>query len=247
MGRRSKIAVLDVDGTLLPGALGIDLLRELRRAGECEPEAADAVLRVLEAFGRGELDFHSMATRAYAHYADALRGRDCDVVEAMAGQVWARRRRDLFAFVPELLECLEVHGYEPILISGSPVEIVCRVAEALGIDHARGAVFGRHAGVYEGTVVCASGVPGHKARILAEMTRDRSLGRCFALGDSLTDVAVFERVAVPLVFQPGPVLSSIAADRRWPVATASDVIARTRSLLEGAAFAPTPGRGALRC
>jgi len=247
MGRRSTIAVLDIDGTLLPGALGIELLQGLRRANVCDPDAAEAVLRVLDAFGRGELDFRSMATRAYAHYADALRGRDCGVVEAVAGETWARRRPHLFAFVPELLDCLRAHGYQPMLISGSPAEMVRLVAEDLGIADAHGAVFGRQSGVYTGTVERASGVPGHKARIFTEATLGRSLGRCFALGDSFTDVAMFERVSLPLVFEPGPVLEAIAAERGWSIATASDVVARTRLLIVGAASARIPEQGALRC
>jgi phosphoserine phosphatase len=227
-------AVLDLDGTLYPGAVGIDWLRALMDADVCERAAGLRVFAILDDHRRGVIDFQTMAARAYAAFASALAGTEVEAAEAIARSVWARQREQLFAFVPELLACLREHGQEPVLISGSPIEMVELVAAELGIAVARGAVFGRDAGRYTGSVDLSSGMPGEKPKILAAIARDGHdlvLDRCFALGNSITDAKLFECVGIPLAFEPDADLLALADAHGWRVATRHDVLACSRSLL----------------
>jgi phosphoserine phosphatase len=236
--------VLDLDGTLYAGAVGIDWLRGLMDAGVCEPAAGQRVFEILDARQRRVIDFQTMATLAYDAFASALAGIEVETAEAIARSVWARQREQLFAFVPELISCLREHGCEPMLISGSPIEMVELVAEELGIAVARGAVFGRHAGRYTGSVDLSSGMLGEKPKILAairqgrELGLDFALGHSFALGNSLTDAKLFECVGLPLAFEPDADLLTLAEAHGWRVATRDDVLASTRSLLEARACSP---------
>jgi phosphoserine phosphatase len=220
---------------LYPGAVGIDWLRALMDAGVCGRAAGQRVFSVLDDHRNGVIDFQTMAARAYATFASALAGTEVQTAEAIARSAWARHRKQLFAFVPELLACLREHGQEPMLISGSPIEMVELVAQDLGIAFARGAVFGREAGRYTGTVDLSSGMPGQKPKILAAMGPELSLDRCFALGNSLTDATLFECVGFPLAFEPDADLLALADARGWRVANRYDVLACSRSLLAGRA------------
>jgi phosphoserine phosphatase len=238
-------AVLDLDGTLYPGAVGIDWLHGLIDAGVCERAAGQRVFAVLDDHRRGIVDFPTMAARAYAAFASALAGIEVESAEAIARSVWARQREQLFAFVPELIACLRAHGQEPVLISGSPIEMVELVAAELGIAVARGAVFGRDAGRYTGSVDLSSGMPGEKPKILAAVGRELALvggelalDRCFALGNSMTDAKLFECVGIPLAFEPDAELLELAEANGWRVATRHDVLACSRSLLDAAAQSP---------
>ena len=56
------------------------------------------------------------------------------------------------------------------------------------------------------------------------------------LGDSITDSVLFERLGLPLAFEPEPALRVLAQQRGWAVATREDVLERTRMLLA----APVP-------
>lgn len=224
-------AILDLDGTLYPGAVGIDWLRALIDVGVCERAAGLRVFMVLDDYRGGLIDFQTMAARAYAAFASALAGTEVEAAEAIARSVWARQREQLFAFVPELLACLREHGQEPMLISGSPIEMVELVAEDLGIAVARGAVFGREAGRYTGAVDLSSGMPGEKPKILAVIGPELVLDRCFALGNSVTDATLFECVGIPLAFEPDADLLVLADAHGWQVATRDDVLACARSLL----------------
>lgn len=233
MTAKPTIAILDVDGTLFPGALGVELLHELVRVGTCDPAAARPVMEVLAEHRSGAIGFASMATRAYQAYAAALAGRETAEVEAHARNLWASLRGRLFEFVPALISSLRARGYTIMLISGSPIEMIRLVADELEIPQAYGAVFSRDRGRYTGAIDLSSGVPGEKARIFAAATRELELDtpRCFAIGDSLTDVALFERVGLALAFEPEPELSTIAQSRGWPVATQANVLAQARALL----------------
>lgn len=214
--------------------MGIDWLRGLIDAGVCERAAGQRVFAVLDDHRNGVIDFQSMAARAYAAFASALAGIEVETAEAIARSVWARQRAQLFAFVPELLVCLREHEQEPMLISGSPIEMVELVAEDLGIAVARGAVFGREAGRYTGAVALSSGMPGEKPSILAAIAcerRELALDRCFALGNSITDATLFECVGFPLAFEPDADLLALADAHGWRVATRHDVLACARSLL----------------
>jgi HAD superfamily phosphoserine phosphatase-like hydrolase len=233
MTAEQTIAILDVDGTLFPGALGVELLHELMRTGACNHQAAERVLEVLAAYASGAIEFSSMATRAYQAYAAALAGHACETTEAHAQTVWAAQRSRLFEFVPALISSLRARGYTIMLISGSPVEMIRLVADELGIPEAHGAVFTRQDGRYTGAIDLSSGVPGEKARIFAAATRDRDVcaRHCFAIGDSLTDAALFECVGLPLAFEPAPELSTIAQTRGWTIATQANVLAQAQALL----------------
>jgi phosphoserine phosphatase len=229
----ARAAILDVDGTLYPGALGVDLLGALVETGTCELRACARVYEVLTEYRRGVIDFSTMAARAYAAYAAALAGREVGRVEAVARELWASKRAQLFAFVPELLACLRARGFVPMLISGSPVEMISLVAEELGIELAHGAVFARAAGHYTGRVELSSGRPGEKLRIFTATAADRfALAQSFAIGDSLTDAALFERVASAIAFEPDGELSELARAHGWTIATRDDVIAQTHALLD---------------
>lgn len=246
MSNELKAAVLDVDGTLYPGALGIELLRALMAAGACDHSRAEGVFDVLRQYKQGVIDFPTMATRAYPLYAQALEGVRCDTVDGLARKVWEAERGKLFGFVRPLVGLLHEAGYWSMLISGSPQEMVQRVADELGIPQARGALFTRSEGLYTGGVDLSSGALGEKSRIFDAVTRGQAvcLERCFALGDSITDAALFERLGLPLVFEPEPALRELAQQRGWAVATREDVLERTRTLL--AALPPVaspPPRG----
>jgi phosphoserine phosphatase len=237
-------AVLDLDGTLYPGAVGVDWLRGLMDAGVCEQAAARLVFEILDQHRKGVIDFPTMAARAYAAFASSLAGTKVETAEAIARSVWACKREQLFAFVPELIACLREHGLEPMLISGSPIEMVELVANELGISIARGAVFAREAGCYTGEIELSSGTLGEKPKLLATIRPEHELplDRCFALGNSLTDAKLFECVGLPLAFEPDAELLALAQTHGWRVATRYDVLVTTRSLLRPLLFAPPLAR-----
>jgi len=228
-----RLAILDMDGTLYPGALGVELLRALIASGVCDPERGQPVFDVLHQYRTGQVDFATMSVEAYQLFAAALKDCACADVDRVAQETWQRERARLFPFATELVRILEAGGYAPVLISGSPHEVVRLLAGELGIARFCGAVFSRHGGFYTGEVELASAVLGTKQLILSTLVAGQTVRwqDSLAMGDSPTDAALFELVGLPVAFEPDPALRSIALQRGWTLADRDTVLDTVRALL----------------
>lgn len=227
-----KVAVLDVDGTLYPGALGLQLLQALTADGISDKSKSEDIFKVIDKYRLSEIDFQTMATSAYTLCAEAIAGISQTVMQRIARQVWQQERTKLFPFVPKLIDLLKSQGYSVVLISGSPNEIVCCLAEEFGILKYQGSIFATHEGKYSGKVNLLSGALGEKYSIFLEMVKDWrvNLEESFAMGDSITDTALLEIVGKPLVFEPHPSLMLVAQEKGWLVTNRNDVVKHVMEL-----------------
>lgn len=244
MSIHERVAVLDVDRMLLSGTTGLDLLQALLEAGVCDPALARTVFEIVAACRGGRLEPGVAAPRAARAFGLALAGHPAEVVEGLARRTWARARGELRPFVPELLRLLRGRGYEPMLISGSPNEMVGLIAADLGIERAYGAVLARRLGRYTGAVELTPGVPGHKSRVLASALRGRlvDLGASLALCASIADLDLLDLLGTGLVLEPSPELATAALARELPLATQDDLLEQTEALLDAVqARRPRPG------
>jgi HAD superfamily hydrolase (TIGR01490 family) len=227
-----KVAVLDIDGTLYPGALGIPLLQALTADGISDKSKSEDIFKVINKYRLNEIDFQTMATGAYTLYAEAIAGISQTVMQRIARQVWQQEQSKLFPFVPKLIDILKSQGYSIVLISGSPNEIVCCLAEEFGILKYQGSTFATDQGKYSGKVILLSGTIGKKYSILLEMVKDWrvNLEESFAMGDSITDTVLLQIVGKPLVFEPHPSLMLVAQEKGWLVTNRNDVLKHVMEL-----------------
>lgn len=232
-----RLAILDADGTLYPGALGVELLRSLIASGVCDRARSQPVFDVLHQYRSGRVDFATMSVHAYRHFAAALKGCACVDVDRVAQETWQHERDRLFPFATELVRILEAGGHVPVLISGSPREMVQRLAGELGIARFCGAVFSQHGGLYTGEIELASAVLGAKQVILSTMLAGQEVRwqASLAIGDSITDAALFELVGSPIAFEPDPALRSLAFQRGWTIADRDTLLDTVRALLRESA------------
>ncbi|HLP88293.1 MAG TPA: HAD-IB family hydrolase [Nostocaceae cyanobacterium] len=221
-----KVAALDIDGTLYPGALGLKLLQALTANGISDKSKSEDIFKVVERYRLNEIDFQTMATTAYTLCAEAIAGISQAVMQHIARQVWQQERTKLFPFVPQLIEVLKSQGYSLVLISGSPDEIVCCLAEEFGISKYQGSIFATHQGKYTGQVSLLSGALGKKYSIFSQMVKDWrvNLEESLAIGDSITDTALLQIVGKPVVFEPHPSLMLVAQEKGWLVTNRNDVV-----------------------
>ena len=227
-----KVAALDIDGTLYPGALGLQLLQALAANGISDKSKSKNVFEVVEKYRLNEIDFQTMSTNAYTLYAEAIAGISQAVMQHIANQVWLQERTKLFAFVPKLINILKSQGYSIVLISGSPDEIVCCLAQEFGISKYQGSIFATYQGKYTGKVNLLSGSLGKKYSIFLQMAKDWkvNLEESLAIGDSITDTPLLEIVSKPLVFEPHPSLMLLAQQKSWLVTNRNDIVKHVMEL-----------------
>ncbi|MEU9186685.1 haloacid dehalogenase-like hydrolase [Streptomyces sp. NPDC048484] len=213
-----RFAVLDLDGTLHPGTLGLKLLAALADHGICDSEQASRLADFLGSLPPHQLHTGAASQRAYQLYAQAVAGARPEAVHHVATQVWKRERAGLFAFVRPALTLLRNRSYTVVLLSGSPQEIVRAAVTDLGITVCQGAEFETDGTVYNGRIGAAPGMPGAKATILHSVLHAAwSPADSIAIGNSAADIEVLAQVGHPIAFEPQPPLRQAAALHGWRV------------------------------
>ncbi|MFC4554489.1 HAD family hydrolase [Georgenia faecalis] len=212
-------AFFDVDNTIIRGASGYHLARELFRR---------------KFFGVRDIAFfagHYLAytvlgenvTRIADIRARALRvvhGRTVaeivSIGEEVYDQVLANR---VFPAARALIDGHLAAGHQVWLITATPTEIGELIGRRLGATGALGTVAESEDGVYTGRLrgSLLHG-EGKKAAALALAEREGiDLERSYAYGDSLNDVPILGAVGHPCAINPEPRLRLHASDVGWPV------------------------------
>ncbi|MFG2913072.1 haloacid dehalogenase-like hydrolase [Kitasatospora sp. NPDC048298] len=225
-----RLAVLDVDGTLLPQSPGAELPRRLAAAGLVRDDGWRALSDFLSGLPEGALEQPATAAAAYALFGAMLEGAPADAVEQVTAQVWASRRDQVFAFARPLVRALRARGFVPALVSVGPHGLVAALARELGIALYRGTRLDVAADRCTGRI---QAVAGRKPEVAEELVADAGGGTIdwpgsLAIGNSLADVRLLERVSTPLAFEPTPALRHHAEARGWPVVNRTTLLPRFR-------------------
>jgi HAD superfamily hydrolase (TIGR01490 family) len=119
-----------------------------------------------------------------------------------------------------LLSDARALGQDRIVVSASPIELVSRIATALGLE---GAVAtrseldgeGRYTGHLAGEFCYGAGKVIEIEKLAAE--RGYDLARCAAYSDSISDLPMMERVGMAVAVNPDRELRELARERGWRI------------------------------
>jgi len=231
-----RIAILDMDGTLVSGFVAGTFVQELRTLPGADHAAVNEALDLLRRYRDREITHEACARGFYPAYGRALRGLSAPLLRELGVRAWKRHRDALFPHARPLVSLLRTHGLEICLISGSPAEALAPAAVDLGVDRFWGSTAELRGGVATGRLLCSPALPGGKRAILDGLGRETPVawGASFAIGDSASDVEALGRVGLPLAFEPDPALRRVATGLAWPVADRDTVLDLVHVLLNGA-------------
>lgn len=218
-----KLALFDLDHTLLPVDSADNWLRYLAKMAGLDAAALDA---------------HNARIGGYA---DAYRAGRFDVEDYLQFQMgmltrfprpqlelWRAHYLRDFIFPNIRLEALELvdrwrcDGYQTVLITGTTAFISRPIAAAFGLDHLLAVepeqIDGRFTGRYTGTHTHMEG----KVRAVDAFlrARDLTLDQCadsVFYSDSFNDLPLLSRVRRPIATNADPRLRAIATERGWPL------------------------------
>ena len=185
--------------------------------------------------------------------ANAVRDR---ILEAIRGS----RMEDLLALgddiIPRLLDdvrkesqgFIDLHtetGRHTYMVTASPIEIVQRLSNELGMTGAIATVAETVDGVYTGELsepFCYGPAKADAIRRVAER-EGYDLELCYAYSDSASDLPMLEVVGHPVAVNPDNGLEAVARGRGWPIVefsrTARKVIRTTTASVGAVALAAT--------
>ncbi len=209
------IAFFDIDHTIIHGSSMERLfVRYLMKKGYIK--AIDA-LRTVAFISTHLLDTSGIAMRSRRPY---LQGKSVELMEAQATQCFNDLIQPLVS-KDALLEIKEHKkaGHQIVLLSGTLemlARLLCRYVDAdyyiacrtLEVD-----------GYFTGIVAPPIPYGEGKRKIVLSYAREKgiNLRECYAYGDSMADLGVFESVGNSYMVNPGRRLSAIAQKRGWKI------------------------------
>jgi len=211
-------AFFDLDRTLIRGSANFPLARAAFKAGyvpkkQLVHDAVNAVTFLL----RGASDERSEALRH--RILDAVAGHSVDKVTALGEHFIPQLAATV---MPESALLLAEHarrGEDRVVVSASPIEIVERVAAALGLEGGIGTRSeienGCYTGRLDGDFCYREGKVTAVRRLAAE--RGYDLSRCTAYSDSISDLPFLECVGTAVAVNPDAALRAHAARNGWRV------------------------------
>jgi len=212
-------ALFDLDRTLIRGSATYPLAVSAFRAGivpsrDVWRDAVKAICFVL----RGSTDEGSQALRE--RVLGAVAGRHQTELVALADTFIGKLARSLRPTARRLLDLHEQQGHDRIIVSASPIEIVSRLADRLGLEGAvgtRGEVDadGRYTGRLAGAFCYGDGKVTEVRRLAVE--RGYDLAASFAYSDSFSDLPFLRCVRRPVAVNPDRKLRAYARKNAWPI------------------------------
>lgn len=210
-------AIFDVDGTLVrTNAVDYYLffLRHLFSPVRRVPPLLAVLLRAPYWLLLDRVDRGSFNRSFYRQYA----GFPVERMRELAAVCF----REVFvpSLIPEVLDRAKEHrgrGDRILLVSGTLDFVLAPLAAFLGAEEVLSPGLLQHNGVYRGEIAGRNVVGPVKAEVVAEYARDHhiDLSKSHAYADSLSDVALLNRVGHPVVVNPGRRLLAIAERLGW--------------------------------
>lgn len=155
-------------------------------------------------------------------YYRAFRGHAQSALAASARRWFAQASCQPGFYIAPVLRALERHvadGVEPVFVSGSALEIIAPLAEALGVRHLLVNRMAVANGRYTGELLPPQTIgAGKRVAVDAFLAAHGASGAlCYGYGDHRSDLPLLEAVGHPTVVVHEQEMLALANARGWPV------------------------------
>lgn len=215
-----KLAIFDIDGTLVAGSTERRFWRYLARKGQQGPRQ---VLAYLLFFVRHLPRLRAATLKKNKAY---LTGLEVDRVRELATEFVAREILPrLFAPTLQRLERHRRAGDTVVLMSGTLEPIARAMAGALGVEHVCATICAERNGRYAADVPVLHPFGAVKLELAANLAAalGARLEDASAYGDSRHDLQLLQAVGNPVAVLPDAPLLATARGNRWDILPKRDV------------------------
>lgn len=219
-----RFAFFDVDNTLIRTKTMFEFQEYYY--GNCAPGSkAENLLRHEQFVEEIEGYANQGESRSFINqkYYESFSGRDPDHVRCCASEYFSDlKQRMPNLYIPPVLEALEHHAsenVEPVLVSGSSVEMLAPLAEDLGVRHILATRLEIQDDAYTGRILPPQMIGEGKREAVKGFLKEHGgkAKRCFAYGDHPSDLPMLEAVGNPRIVAGDEELEKIAMGRSWRI------------------------------
>src|SRR3989344_5430438 len=217
-GRKRRVAVFDIDGTIFRSSLLLELVEALIQAKVFSKYAQAHYLDTWEKWrdrGGGYTDFIMSVVEAYKHYIKGVRRAD---VWKVAERVIEIQKKRTYRYTRDLVKKLAKTHFL-LAISHSPYEVVAPFAKSWGFEKTYAMVYEVDKRVRFTGKTLYEDIIFDKAKVLEravehnELTLSGSIG----VGDTESDTSFLELVEHPIAFNPSSDLYKVAKKKKWDI------------------------------
>jgi putative phosphoserine phosphatase / 1-acylglycerol-3-phosphate O-acyltransferase len=210
-------AIFDVDGTLLKGFIIQSFPRYLSDQGVIDPRLSERIDGIVQAYGRGVLDYRHIAEKVPPIYAEAIKGVNVTTIKTCAEEYMKDHvTTSIHPYTYNLVEAMRENVDIVIALSGSPDEPI-QYMKKLGFQYAYGSIFDVQDGVYTGKINWNLILGEEKAEYV-EILAERlgfSLDRTVGFGDSEQDAQILHLTGLPIALNPSYAMQKICGKMGW--------------------------------
>ena len=214
-----QVAFFDLDNTILRGSSLYFLGRGMYRRGYfSKHDIANFMLANMRFRLRGEegveLDKFQGAAQAF------IAGHKVDELQDLASEVYNRYvSPSLWQGTIAIANDHLAQGVEVWLVTATPTEFACYVAQRLGFTGALGTQAEKKDGIYTGKLIGKVLHGKEKAIAVRELATKNGydLANSFAYSDSHHDIPLLEAVGNPRAINPDTLLQRRAHKSHWPI------------------------------
>ena len=153
---------------------------------------------------RREGDYDEYLLKMVDAYKQAILGVSKEHIDHVAQKVINQKGDRIYTFSRERMKWHKEQGHIVIAISGSPIELVSKMAAKYKMDDFRGTIYETdEAGRYNGEVIPMWDAVS-KQKALRELVEkyDIDLSQSYAYGDTTGDLTMFHHVGTPYAINP---------------------------------------------
>ena len=218
-GRKRKIAIFDIDGTIFRKNLQFELINELSWMDIFPRNVRDQIVVLYTNWLEHKGSYEQYRAGLVALYEKHIKGCKLEDVQRASRGVVSFHQDRTYVFAEQIIKKLKAENYHIIAISGSPIEIVREYDRLhLHFDEVFGSVYGLdEKNVYTGEThyepVRNKGDLVKQYVYENELTMEDSYG----MGDTSSDASFLELVENPIAFNPNEELKNIAQEKGWRI------------------------------
>jgi HAD superfamily hydrolase (TIGR01490 family) len=214
-----KVAVFDVDGTIFRSSLLIELVETLIERGVFPEETRAVYKRAHEKWTNRQGEYQTYINAVVGAFMKHIKGVEYSDFEEAVKMVMSANKDKVYRYTRDLIKDLKKKGYYLLAISHSPKGAVEPFCKRLGFNKVYGIFYelgptDRFTGkMMEEHLIL------NKSAILkrALQKENLTLKGSIAVGDTESDLPLFEMVETPICFNPNMLLYKVALRNKWKV------------------------------
>ncbi len=219
MENKRRVAVFDIDGTVFRSSLLIELVDKLIDKGIFDEKTHNMYEKERTEWLDRRGSYSSYINGVVNVFRKQIKGIPYSDAADSAGEVIEGMKGRVYKYTRDLISDLKDKGYFVLAVSHSPKFIVDGFGYELGFDKTYGTFYETGAsGRFTGEVADTELIM-NKGLILQRVVSNENLtlDGSFAVGDTESDISMFELVETPIAFNPNHELYRHAKRNNWNV------------------------------